>query len=193
MPGMPPYMIANGTPQAMGGKVPPGHQVMMIPMPQMPQVAAPGMVRMDRQSMDGSAMLPETVGPAVVQMPYPMDPNQCARQSPTSYGYAPTQQFADSSPYNRDTSMYSGSSPNYQSAEAYERYVKDIMNAEGDDFQFDWPRRGPAGHGSRDVMMADKTRLPDSEVSTDEGAWSYASEASNSGRWFNSPNLVLSP
>jgi hypothetical protein len=120
-----------------------------------------------------------------------MDPTQyVARQpsSPTAYGYAPAQPFADSSPSFRDAC-----SPNYQSSEAYERYVKDIMNAEGDDFQFDWPRRSPAGQGSREVMMAEKTRLPESEVSTDEGAWSYASEQSNSGRWFNSSNLVMSP
>jgi hypothetical protein len=72
------------------------------------------------------------------------------------------------------------------------------MNAEGDDFQFDWPQR-PRNHQDvmmphGTIMMAEKTRMQDSaEVSTDESGWSYASEASNSGRWYNSPTLVMSP
>jgi hypothetical protein len=173
---MHPQMLGAGSPQAMGQKV------VMMPMPAMQQAMQQGMQQVPR-------MVPETVGPAVMQPCYPMDPNQCAARQPGSpTAYAPTQQYAaESSPSFRDVC-----SPTYQSSEAYERYVKDIMNAEGDDFQFDWPRR-PQNHHQGEYMMAEKTRLPESEVSTDEGAWSYASEASNSGRWYNSPQLIMSP
>jgi hypothetical protein len=184
---MHPQMIGGATPETAGGKVAP--QVMMMPIPAMPQVA--GMMR----PME-AARLPETVGPAVVSMPYAMDMNQYACRpaaTPTAGSeYARSPQFADSSPSFRDVC-----SPNYQSSVAYERYVKDIMNAEGDDFQFDWPtnRANTQGHGSGVTMMVEKTRMPESEVSTDEGAWSYASEPSNQSRWFNTVNgqLVLSP
>jgi hypothetical protein len=178
---MPPHMM-GGSPQALNQKV------MMMPMPSMPQVA-PGMERHSRNPFESAhvAMLPETVGPTVVPMSYPMDPNQCAvRQPGAALGspYAASHAYPAEQPSFRDVC-----SPNYQCSEAYERYVKDIMNAEGDDFQFDWPRRQPRG----EVMMAEnKMRLNESEVSTDEGAWSYASE-SNSGRWFHSSGLVMSP
>jgi hypothetical protein len=164
---MPPQMIGNGSPQAMGSKV------VMMPMPAMPQVR-----------------VPETVGPTVYPAGYPMDPNQCAPRQPGSPTmYTPTQQFqADASPSFRDVC-----SPTYQSSEAYQRYVKDIMNAEGDDFQFDWHQPRYANPPRGEVMMAEKTRFHESEVSTDSGSWSYASDASNSGRWYNSPGMVMSP
>jgi hypothetical protein len=190
---MPPHMMGSPTAQQMGQKV--GPNVVMMPMPAMPQVAPAGMMR----PVD-PAMVPETVGPTVVSMPQMMDPNQCAgrvsgdRFYDARTAYPANQQFFQPSPES-SSSFREVCSPNYQSSEAYERYVKDIMNAEGDDFQFDWPRRGYTGHaqGNAEPMMADKTRLPESEVSTDEGAWSYASEPSNSGRWLNSSSLVLSP
>jgi hypothetical protein len=188
---MHPQMMGAASPTE-GGKVAP--QVMMMPIPAMPQAMPAGMMR----PMD--AQLPETVGPSVVSMPYPMDMNQYACRpaaSPTAGSeYARTPQFTDSSPSFRDVC-----SPNYQSSEAYERYVKDIMNADGDDYQFDWPTNRPntqQGHGNGATMMVDKTRMPESEVSTDEGsgrAWSYASEPSNQSRWFNTANgqMVMSP
>jgi hypothetical protein len=195
MHGMPiamhPQMVGSATPNNMGTKVAP--RVIMMPMPGMPQVAGAGMVR----PVDG-AMLPEAVGPAVMQMQLPMDPTQYGGSpygSPGAAAYPTAQQSfhpnPDSSPSFREVC-----SPSYQSSEAYERYVKDIMNAEGDDFQFDWPtnRSKTYGQGSGEAMMVDKTRMPSSEVSTDEGAWSYASEPStNSGRWFNQSGLVMSP
>jgi hypothetical protein len=180
-----------------------GSKVVMMPMPMqqvrqmngatLPETVGPAVSQagfaMVRQ-MNG-AMLPETVGPAVsptgyAMVDHPLANQMSAARQPGSPIYAQTQQFADSSPSFRDVC-----SPTYQTGEAYERYVKDIMNAEGDDFQFDWPRTRPQNLPHGNVMMAEKSRMPESEVSTDEGAWSYASDASNPTRWYNSQTLVM--
>jgi hypothetical protein len=174
-----------GSPTAQGAKVGQQMMPMMMPMPGMPQVSPAGMVR----QMTGHAALPETVGPTVV--PMAMDPNQYAGRPSGMHdsgsAYPPMQQY-----FQPNAEL---GSPTGQSPQAYERYVKDIMNAEGDDFdfQFDWPANRSRNNHYVQGSPADKTRMPESEVSTDEGAWSYASEPSNSGRWMNQSGLVLSP
>lgn len=113
---------------------------MMMPMPIGPMAAhgGPGGVQ-----PVNAPMAPEAVSPQAMSMPLHMDPNQyggmsAAREAPGAYpqgAYPQTpqayQQSAASSPTFRDVC-----SPTYQSSAAYEQYVRDIMNADGDEFHF---------------------------------------------------------
>merc|ERR1719487_988667 len=188
---MHPQMIAGGSPTAGAAGAPP---VMMMPMQhmaQMAQMAAPGGVR----AVEGG-MVPEPAGPMVMPLTLPNDmmnqyegrrcgmPDTC---EPAGAAYPTTPQCytpnAAPSP-----SFQSLCSPTYQSSDAYEQYVRDIMNADGDDFDFgDMPRKSlhTPQQGSAQAMMAAKNRMPSCDVSTDAGTWSYASERSAS--------MVMSP
>merc|ERR1719324_1372708 len=104
----------------------------------MPQMAAHGSVTPGGVRPVDAAMVPETVGPSVVSVHYPNAPNQFAGRpvgmpdavGPADGAYPRQQQFfqqnAASSPTFRDVC-----SPTYQSADAYQQYVRDIMNADG--------------------------------------------------------------
>jgi hypothetical protein len=128
-----PQMIAGANPSA-GGPVAP--QVMMMPMP-IQAMAAPGGPGGVQQM--NALMAPEAVSPQAMQMPLNMDPNQyggmqAAREAPAgAYPESPQayQPNAGASPTFRDVC-----SPTYQSTQAYEQYVRDIMNADGDEFHF---------------------------------------------------------
>jgi hypothetical protein len=127
---MHPQMIAGANPQAAGPTVPPG--VMMMPMPQMQQFAAHGVRPVD------ATMAPDRMGQPVMSLPVTGDPNQYGAPpfGESSFGAYPRtpqdyQPNAAPSPTFRDVC-----SPTYQSTEAYEQYVRDIMNADGDEFQF---------------------------------------------------------
>jgi hypothetical protein len=112
--------------------------VVMMPMPHpMMQMAAPG-----GQRPDGSPMAMEQVGPAVMQLQR-SDPNQqyggafCMPNFGPAGAYpASPQHFQPAQPAQEPQTFRDVCSPTYQSSEAYEQYVRDIMNADGDEFQF---------------------------------------------------------
>merc|ERR550514_1983481 len=119
----------------------------MPQMPQMPHMAG----------QPGS--LPEAVGPAVAPLALPAEAFPFAgrpfdNREPAIAAYPSTPQCfqpnAAPSPSFQDLC-----SPTYQSTEAYEQYVRDIMNADGDEFHFDVPRKTSqyVDQGSTQAMM----------------------------------------
>jgi hypothetical protein len=128
MPLMQPQMIAGAAPQGAGP-----HGVMMMPMQPMAQMAAqmaaPGSVRpMDANMAPGIAL------------PYPMDPTQYGgrfspdtREPVGAYPRTPNAFQPNAAPSPTFSDLCS---PTYQSSESYNQYVRDIMNADGDEFQF---------------------------------------------------------
>jgi hypothetical protein len=167
---MHPQMMAGGaTPQAAGkGVAPMMPQMMMMPMPQMPHMAQ-------------MQQVPEQVGPAVpLTLPNDALPQYGRACEPVNTAYPGTPQCYAPTPA-PSPSFRDLCSPTYQSTEAYEQYVRDIMNADGDEFHFDVPKnRSPYS-----PYQNGKNRMPSSDGSTDEGQWSYFSD--------HSSNLILSP
>jgi hypothetical protein len=169
---MQPQMIAAGAQPQNAGSPTMAPPVMMMPMP-MAQMPAQGNMR-----PANAAMVPEQM---MGHVPVPVNahtPNQYAGrpfgmpdardQAGPAGGAYPQQQC-----WNQPTFRELCSPTGLQSSEAYEQYVRDIMNADGDEFQFDGPRKAGA--------MMGMNRMPASDVSTDEGAWSYGSRSSSLG------------
>jgi hypothetical protein len=137
---MHPQMIAGAAKDPAGQNVAPN--VVMMPFPQpMMQMASSGGAR-----PDGSPMAMEQVGPALMPLQR-SDPNQqygaVPFMMPGNFGPvgaypASPQHFQPSQPSQpaEPQTFRDLCSPTYQSSEAYEQYVRDIMNADGDEFQF---------------------------------------------------------
>merc|ERR1719388_766673 len=111
---------------------------MMLMMMPAGGMMPPAMPLMMPPQMLAGANSPEAASPHAMQMPMTMDPNQyggmsAARDAPGAYPQTPQayQQNAASSSTFRDLC-----SPTYQSSAAYEQYVCDSMNADGDEFHF---------------------------------------------------------
>jgi hypothetical protein len=128
---MHPQMMPGASPTGAGAVVPPG--VMMMPMQAMQQMspAHGGMRPVD------ATMVPEAVGPAIMA---PADPNQYGgrfgmpdMREPAGAAYPRTQGYP---PNVASATFRDMCSPTYQSSESYNQYVRDIMNADGDEFQF---------------------------------------------------------
>lgn len=133
MPGMPgmsvmqvmPQMMPGASPTGAGAVVPPG--VMMMPMQPMQQMSpAHGGMRPVDAAMVGQAVMPRADPNQYGRFGMP-DMREPAAAYPRTQGYSPNGQLATF----RDLC-----SPTYQSSEAYNQYVRDIMNADGDEFQF---------------------------------------------------------
>jgi hypothetical protein len=133
MPMMHPQMMAGATSPAAAGQ-PVAPQLMMLPMPIQPMAAHGGVQPMNAQ------MGPDAVSPQAMSLPLTMDPHQYGGNMPDqraqgagAYPQTPQayQQSAAPSPSFKELC-----SPTYQSSAAYEQYVRDIMNADGDEFHF---------------------------------------------------------
>jgi hypothetical protein len=133
MPGMPMPMPLAIHPQMIANAGPDGGQRFFQMMPTM-------------QPMDGS-MMQEQMGPQVMQLAqgphnaehpagaYPQGP--AFVESPVHVMQQQQQHGAGQSP-----TFQQMCSPSMQSSDSYAQYCKDIMNADGDEYDFDWPRRG---------------------------------------------------
>jgi hypothetical protein len=121
-------MMAGAAPQGAGSPTAAAPGLVMMPMMQpmapMAQMAAPGSVR------PVDATMAPNLG-----MSIPMDPSQYgARQ----FGMPDCREAAGAYPQRmpQSPSFRDICSPSYQSSQAYNQYVRDIMNADGDEFQF---------------------------------------------------------
>jgi hypothetical protein len=173
LPMHPQMLAAAGMQQRPGAPgQPAAPPVMMVPMPMAPMAAQGGV-----QPVNAHA---EMVGQS------PMSMNQYQNQHAGRFGmpdYGTPQNFSPGPAQSPTQSFQDLCSPTYQSSEAYEQYVRDIMNADGDEYQFDFPVQ--KGYPSGGATSFPQKRVLDSEGSTDEGTWSYASDRSSS--------LVMSP
>jgi hypothetical protein len=98
------------------------------------------------QPMDG-AMMQEQMGPQVMQLaqsPAGAYPPQGPAfvESPVHVMQQQQQQQQQQHGAGQSPTFQQMCSPSMQSSDSYAQYCKDIMNADGDEYDFDWPRRG---------------------------------------------------
>jgi hypothetical protein len=147
-------MMPTGMPQ--GAMVPQGMPGMPMPMPlaihpQMIANAGPDGQRFFRmvptmQPMDGS-VTQEQMGPQVMQLahvPHNAEhPAGAYPQQGPAFVESPVHVMQQQQHgAGQSATFQQMCSPSMQSSDAYAQYCKDIMNADGDEYDFDWPRRG---------------------------------------------------
>jgi len=97
------------------------------------------------QPMDGS-VTQEQMGPQVMQLAHvPHNAEHPAGAYPQGPAFVESPVHAMQQQQHgtgQSATFQQMCSPSMQSSDAYAQYCKDIMNADGDEYDFDWPRRG---------------------------------------------------